>query len=290
VPAFFDETPPLVSSSWPGHRNISVIRGDLLHPIVSGNKLFKLLPIIQKAQKHKIQTLISVGGRYSNHLHALAWAGKSAGLETIGIVQGYEAQNLTSTLKDCLRWEMKIHFVGKVEFRSRYEDEFWQKWQADVPSSLRINEGGWSPESIKGSALWWDGIENNIDFVICAVGSGGTLAGLALSAPNGVRVIGVPVFKDPGGYRDLRVKLKEAGVDESLYTLWEGFAGKGFGSLTEEQKHFALQFSKTSGIQLDPVYTAKVFHALSLKIEKNPDLMVKKIAVLHTGGLQGCRS
>jgi 1-aminocyclopropane-1-carboxylate deaminase len=266
-----------------------VIRGDLLHPVVSGNKLYKLQPQIKSALQNGQRTLVSVGGRYSNHLHALAWACRAAGLESVGLVLGYPAQALTPTLIDCQNWGMRLHFVDRKAYQGRYDDAFWPEWMALYPNSMRVNEGAWSTESIAGSALWWHGIAADTERVICPVGSGCTLAGLAMNAPPGIQVVGVPVFKDANNYRDLHAKLAGMGLASTQYRLWTDFAGPGFGKLSLAQRDFSRTFTETTGIALDPVYTAKAFYALAAQLEIDPDLSGQNIAILHTGGLQGCR-
>jgi len=281
--------PSLVCSPWPERQNISVVRGDLLHPMVSGNKLYKLQPLIESALGTGRRTLVSVGGRYSNHLHALAWACREAGLESVGLVRGYAAQALTPTLIDCQNWGMSLHFIDRKAYQDRYDEAFWQKWLALYPNAMRLNEGGWSPESIAGSALWWQGIAADTQRVICPVGSGCTLAGLAISAPPSTQVVGVPVFRDAENYQQLRAKLGSLTLGPSDYSLWSDFAGPGFGKLSPAQRAFSQAFSEESGIALDPVYTAKVFYALAAQLAIDSNLCREKIAILHTGGLQGCR-
>lgn len=280
---------PLVATSWFGYRNVSIIRGDLLHPVVSGNKLYKLIPVFEQLEKGAGTTVMSVGGRYSNHLHALAFAAHAHGMPSVGLVQGYPEQPLTPTLRDCQRWGMTLHWLSKVDYQQRYEEEFWQQWQSEYPGSKAILEGGWSNESIAGGQQWWSGIASDTDIVITAVGSGTTLAGLALSAPAHVKIIGIPVFNDPDGYQGLKQKLAEVGVSENQYELWSGHTGKKFGSLNQEQEEFAEVFYQQNRIKLDPVYTTKVFHAVQSRLQQDKTLLSKKIAVLHTGGLQGNR-
>jgi 1-aminocyclopropane-1-carboxylate deaminase len=265
------------------------VRGDLLHPVVSGNKLFKLIPIVQKATSSGCNTLISVGGRFSNHLHALAWVGNELGLSTVGIVQGYLEQEETPTLADCRRWGMTIHFVDRITFQKRYSYDFWKSWLEHYPRAFRVNEGGWSSEAIHGSGMWWEGIPEETDIVVTPIGSGSTYAGLSKSSSKHCSVVGVPVYKDPDGYSDLKLKLLETGINESDIQLWTGYSGKGFGRLDSRISTFKVNFELTTGVMLDPVYTAKSFFALSDKLEHDSALGQKKIAILHTGGLQGSR-
>jgi 1-aminocyclopropane-1-carboxylate deaminase len=281
---------PLTKTPWSGFPNVSIIRGDLLHPIVSGNKLFKLLPIVQKIMPLGYNTLLSVGGRYSNHLHAMAWVGKELGISTVGIVQGYREQEDTPTMADCRLWGMNIHYVDRLTFQQRNLDSFWTPWLDKYPNAYRVNEGGWSPEAVNGSRLWWEGIPEDTDIVVTPIGSGSTLAGLINSSSKSRSVIGVPVFNDPNDYVDLKSKLINTGVEESAIQLWKGYSRRGFGQMDDQLAHFQENFEQSVGVALDPVYTIKTFFALSDKLKNQPSLRSKKIAILHTGGLQGART
>ncbi len=280
----------LVSQIWPVYPNVTIVRGDLLHPVVSGNKLFKLIPLLNKAKREDKSVLLSVGGRYSNHLHALAWAGHESAMQTVGLVRGYEAQPLTPTLVDCQKWGMHIHFISHDEYESRYSDDFWTFWLRRYEHSLRIDEGGWSAEAIQGSALWWQGIDPKTTLVVCAIGSGSTYAGLVLSKPKQVKVVGVPVFRDPDNYQNLVRKLTDVGVAMGDIHLWPEGAGRGFGKLNAQQRAFKDVFEKQNNCELDPVYTTKVFHALALRLNSDDSLQKHQISVIHTGGLQGNRN
>lgn len=280
---------PLIQTPWYPYRNVMVVRGDLLHPVVSGNKLFKLEPMLSMARNQNIPGVISVGGRYSNHLHALAFAAKSSGLKSVGLVSGYEQQELTPTLTDCKRWGMSLHFLSREQFQQRNQDDFWPVWLQDYPNYLHVNEGGWSEQSIGGSSQWWQGIPVNTEVVVVAVGSGTTLAGLLLSAPEHVHIIGVPAYKDPDDYSELRAKLKSLGIQEHRYRLWQGYAGPKFGKASAEQQDFADDFYRMHRVRLDPVYTSKAFYALSQELSTDAQLRRQNVAILHTGGLQGLR-
>ena len=55
---------------------LSVLRLDKIHPLVSGNKLFKLHYFLEEALACKHDTVVTFGGAYSNHLAATAYACK----------------------------------------------------------------------------------------------------------------------------------------------------------------------------------------------------------------------
>lgn len=286
----FNTTFVVPNDTWAECPNVVIVRGDLIHPIVSGNKLYKLEPHFKNAKNLNKSLIVSVGGRYSNHLHALAWMGNDRGIATIGFVRSYSGQSVTPTMLDCAQWGMQLKYIEPRVYDERYETSFWSQIEKDYPDSYAIAEGGWSEDSILGSSQWWSSIPIGTNLVVTAVGSGTTLAGLLLSAPQGVKVVGVPVYRDPTGYQDLRDSLHKLGISPSQYELWPGYAGKGFGRSSAQLKQFADAFWSQTGVQLDPVYNVKSFHALHDKLLNQRAFGDLKIAILHTGGLQGLRS
>lgn len=92
-------------------------RDDLLHPVISGNKWRKLKYILQHAVSLNTRKIISMGGAYSNHLHALAYAGHELGLETLGIIRGERPEVLNPSLRDMREWGMALEFVSRSDYR-----------------------------------------------------------------------------------------------------------------------------------------------------------------------------
>ena len=70
--------------------DLYVKREDKIHPFISGNKYRKLKYNLQEAQKLGLNTLLTFGGAFSNHIAALAASGNEFGLNTIGIIRGEE--------------------------------------------------------------------------------------------------------------------------------------------------------------------------------------------------------
>ena len=68
-------------------------RDDLIHNIISGNKWRKLKYNFKAAKLGGYRTILSFGGEYSNHLHALSYAANQAGLKSIGVVRGAKKKN-----------------------------------------------------------------------------------------------------------------------------------------------------------------------------------------------------
>ena len=87
--------------------NIFIKRDDLIHAIISGNKWRKLKYNLQEASKHGYKSILSFGGAYSNHLHALSFAANKMGFNSIGIVRGKKYETPNSTLSFCKNEKMK---------------------------------------------------------------------------------------------------------------------------------------------------------------------------------------
>jgi len=187
---------------------VIIFRDDLYHPTVSGNKLHKLSPNIELAQARNCSAMLSFGGPYSNHLHALAFACKEQGLASIGIIRGELHKNLTPTLNDCKEWGMRLVACQRKEYRRFCESlsslkqpcldsETGLPTFSDLPTStLVLPEGGSNFIAIQSVADAYRRIFclndcQSVTHAVCAVGTGATVAGLRLAAPSNIEVIGI---------------------------------------------------------------------------------------------------
>ena len=110
-------------------KNITLLikRDDLLHPIISGNKWRKLKYTLLNALNQGNQHIISMGGAYSNHLHALAYIGHHLQLKTTGLIRGEQPTQENQTLLDLRHWGMQLEFVSRSDFRKL------RKYRAKLP-------------------------------------------------------------------------------------------------------------------------------------------------------------
>ena len=81
--------------------------------------------------------MLSFGGPYSNHLHALAWACNEAGLSSIGVVRGELHTSLTPTLKDCQKWGMQLIASSRKDYRA-YQESLTDFSQPCLASELNL--------------------------------------------------------------------------------------------------------------------------------------------------------
>ena len=95
----------------PNNIRVFVKREDLIHKIVSGNKWRKLKYNFEYLVNNKIDTILSFGGAYSNHLHALSWLSNQSNIKSIGIVRGDPSYINNPTLSFCIKNKMDLYFL-----------------------------------------------------------------------------------------------------------------------------------------------------------------------------------
>lgn len=281
-----------------------VKRTDLLDSAISGNKWYKLRFNLIQALCDRAEGVVSFGGAWSNHLHALAKACQALNLPLTAVIRG-EAETLkpSAMLQDADSWGMQCHYVTRLEYRKREEPQWLAALMAQFPGYVCIPEGGSSVLAFPGVMQLGQEIEADCrmldiepDQLWCAMGTGGTLAGLLAARSGRYRVMGVPVLK--GGdflYQEVMQKLARAGYIEGhesalpcFNLLTDAHAG-GYGKVPDDLLHWIKVFEIDTGIPLDPVYTGKLFYRFFQAVEQNDIEPGQRIILLHSGGLQGRR-
>lgn len=273
--------------------HLSVLRLDQIHPSISGNKWFKLTPWLNQTE-HKALPLLSFGGAWSNHLHALAFAGHRLGIETIGVVRGEPEYAANAMLTDARGWGMRLHFVTRAEYRRRHDDDFHQELKARFGEVRIIPEGGCHPAAVASLADIWrlPALQNmRCDLLVTALGTGGTLAGLVVGRPEGVKVLGVPVLKYDGRLvQEVRSLIESSAVSADRgWALLDGGHQGGYARINAELARTLLEVEARFGLPLDPIYTVKALMALVRQVHQGKVPAGSEIVLLHTGGLQGRR-
>ncbi|WP_419535545.1 1-aminocyclopropane-1-carboxylate deaminase/D-cysteine desulfhydrase [Endozoicomonas sp.] len=280
---------------------LDILRLDELDPEISGNKWYKLKHNLIAAKEQGKSVILSFGGAWSNHIHALAAAGHRFGMPTIGIIRGEPGESLSATLSDVTNWGMKIHYLSRSDYRRKNEASFLDQLISQLGLSARdvhvVPEGGSNSLGVQGcqEILRAGGITSgSYDEVWLACGTGATLAGVALTASEempGTHIKGVAVLRGGGFLR--------SAVDENTiqpldnWTLLTDYHHGGYARTTNELLSFIKSFEMETSIPLDPVYTGKVMFAIrhSLAVNQGNDLprKVRRLLMVHTGGLQGRR-
>ncbi|MFZ6645480.1 1-aminocyclopropane-1-carboxylate deaminase/D-cysteine desulfhydrase [Undibacterium sp. TJN25] len=276
-------------------RQVWVKRDDLLHAEVSGNKFRKLKYPLMQLQGRKA-SLVTMGGPWSNHLHAVAHAAALLGHSSTGLVRGPHATD-SATLDDCRRLGMRILFVPREEYRALRVDA--GRWRAcigigadqDADDFLWLPEGGSSASALHGVAELVDELPFVPDTMLVACGTGATLAGLLAGLKGQGRVLGIAVLKNADYLRaEIASLLQQAGYPAyDNYELLTGHHHGGYARTTPELLEFCTGFTAETGIPVEPVYTGKMFYALKLLVAAGKFRDDERVLALHTGGLQGAR-
>lgn len=273
---------------------LACLRLDLVDPLVSGNKWFKLAPYLEQAATTGAQGLISLGGAHSNHLHALAAAGRRFGFATVGLLRGEPQQSPTVDDLQCMG--MALHWLGYGGYRARHQPDFWGPWLARYPGYQAVGEGGLGLQGARGCSslvamaeaqlanVGW----HDFDAWWLAAGTGTTLAGVVLGERRRAVFGAMAVPSDHGVASQVATMLDEAGVMGRRYQLIEAARG-GFARLDEQLRQFILQTEQACDLPLEPVYTGKALMALRDFCESGQLARGSRLIFIHTGGLQGRR-
>ena len=260
-------------------------REDLIHPFVSGNKFRKLKYNLLQAKTENQSTLLTFGGAYSNHIAAVAYAGKENGFQTIGIIRGDElADKIASnpTLKFAQECGMQFEFVSREDYRLKTEATFLEQLENKFGSFYLIPEGGKNALAIKGCEEILTQEDGNFDYVACAIGTGGTISGIINSALPHQKILGFPALK--GDF--LQDEIRNF-VQNDNWELITDYHFGGYGKVNTVLVDFINRFLEKTKIPLDPVYTGKMVFGIVDLIEKNYFPENATILLIHTGGLQG---
>lgn len=255
---------------------LDILRLDKIHPIISGNKWFKLKGYLRLAAASGSRHIITFGGAWSNHIIATAYAAKITGLEATGIIRGERPAHLSPTLRAAGEYGMDLSFISREEYRKKEDPAFVEALKARFPGSLVIPEGGAGEPGIEGCIDILRSVESaGYSHILCAVGTGTTFEGLSRAALPEQQVIGVAVLKGLQG--------QPAGIITDYH-----FGG--YARHTGELISLMNRFYRTTGIPSDFVYTGKLFYGVLDMISKNLFPPRSRLLVIHSGGLQGNQS
>ncbi len=269
----------------PNGITLEIKREDLLHPFVSGNKFRKLKYNVVQAKAENHSVLLTFGGAFSNHIAAVAYAGKEQGFETIGVIRGEELRDKIAenpTLSFAQECGMRFEFVTREAYRHKTDAAFIAQLQAQFGSFYLVPEGGTNDLAVKGCEEILTELDADFDFVCCAVGTGGTISGLINSALSHQKVLGFPALK--GDF--LQDEIRNF-VQNKNWELQTDYHFGGYGKVTTEFIEWINWFYAQTGIPLDPIYTGKMVFGVMDLIQRNYFPPKSKILMIHTGGLQG---
>ncbi len=238
-----------------------------------------------KVENH--ETLLTFGGAFSNHIAAVAFAGKEQGFKTIGIIRGEELRGKISenpTLKFAEDCGMQFEFVSREDYRYKNQTLFLENLKKKFGDFYLIPEGGTNALAIKGCEEILTENDSTFDYICCSIGTGGTISGIINSILPHQKVLGFPSLKGDFLKDEIRNFVKN-----DNWELITDYHFGGYGKVNEELIQFINHFYSQNQIPLDPIYTGKMVFGVIDLIQKNYFPIGSKILLIHTGGMQGVK-
>jgi 1-aminocyclopropane-1-carboxylate deaminase/D-cysteine desulfhydrase-like pyridoxal-dependent ACC family enzyme len=271
--------------------NVSVLRLDKIHHLISGNKLFKLHYFLEEAASSIHKTIITFGGAWSNHLAATAHACRLLQLKSVGIVRGEKPEQLSATLQQCLQDGMQLKFISRQEYAKKDDGAFIDSLKVSFGECTIVPEGGYHHLGVKGAALIMALVKDNDYTHICtATGTATTLAGILMACKPEQTIVSFPVLK---GIADNKTRIKQLTGQEGEFKnllILDNYHFGGYAKKSDLLIEFMNQCWFNYRLPLDFVYTAKMFFGVIDCIKNDTFTKGSKILCLHTGGLQGNKS
>jgi 1-aminocyclopropane-1-carboxylate deaminase len=271
-----------------------LLRTDLYDVDIPGNKYFKMKYNIEEMRNLGLLEMVTFGGAFSNHIAAVAAAGKKYGFGTTGVIRGESTSWNNATLSKAEAQGMKLKFIDRNTYRE------WKKGKVNLNDFLAMEsyytlpEGGSNVLALKGCSEILD-VNHDYNVIACPVGSGGTLAGLIVGAKENQKVLGFSALK--GGKflkQDVQNLLEqydlEYGTKHGEKKNWQiitDFHFGGFAKMDEELFDYYNEFNKAFDIELDLIYTSKMMYGIGKMIKDGRIEKENKILAIHTGGQQG---
>ncbi len=264
-------------------------RSDLVHPTISGNKWYKLKYNLLAARQQGYQTLLSFGGAYSNHIHALAAAGHEYGFRTIGMIRGEAYQPLNATLQFAMDHGMMLHYLNRADYRLKESVQFVEQLQQRFGEFYLLPEGGTNELAVQGCRELLADVVEPFDLVACACGTGGSFAGVVAALNGKHQALAVAVLKGAEFLRDVVQQwvLQSTRQQFDNWQIESDYHHGGYAKTTPELLAFMRRFERLHGIPLDPVYTGKLFFALYVLVQQQHFARGTALLAIHSGGLQG---
>ena len=276
-----------VDSFYKSHTKVDVLRLDLLHPVISGNKWFKLKTYVEDAVQNNKKTILTFGGAYSNHIIATAAVAKDFGLKSIGIIRGEEPEHWSFTLQESAsRYGMQLVFIPREAYKNKQIPSALSA-SLNMDETMVVPEGGYGMHGLNGAKEILQLIDSTpYTHILSAVGTGTTIAGLVESVTHEQQVIGISVFKNNNS---LQPEIENLLSDKrkKSFSLIHDYHFGGYAKYNAGLIEFMNEFYSVTGIPSDFVYTGKLFFAVNDLIGKKYFTSDVNILMIHTGGLQG---
>lgn len=264
-------------------------REDLNHPQISGNKWYKLKYNIEEARNQGKDKLLTFGGAFSNHIYAVASAGKIFNFYTIGLIRGEEHNPLNPTLSYAKEAGMELYYLDRTSYRKKNTPEIINHLQKIWGDFYLIPEGGTNEYAVKGCSEIISKINTDFDYVCCPCGTGGTLAGLIAGLNGNKFALGFAVLKGASFLKENVNSLLESfnGTSPNNWEINLDYHFGGYARINKKLLDFVERFTTITKVPIEPIYTGKMLFGIYDLVLKGFFKEESKIVAIHTGGLQG---
>lgn len=283
---FSKKVPNEFIQKFPGNVELWLKREDLLHPRISGNKFRKLKYNLSEARKKSLSKLLTFGGAHSNHIAAVAAAGKKFDFKTIGIIRGEELAENPQKWSPSLRYAsesgMKLEFISREEYRVKDSVAYREKLKQGFGDFYLIPEGGTNEFAIRGCAEILTKTDSEFDYICTSVGTGGTMAGILHASEEHQQILGFSALKS-----DYLLDEIQKMTGKTNWELILNYHFGGYAKVSADLIDFINNFYRMYQIALDPVYTGKMLFGIFELATQQFFPENSRILAIHTGGIQG---
>lgn len=252
---------------------------------LDSNKPRKLKYNLEQARKAGASRLLTFGGAYSNHIRAVAAAGRAEGFATIGVIRGEEHLPLNDSLAFAVSQGMHLIYMDRETYRTKQSAGTRRFLESCFGDFFLIPEGGSNPAAVRGCAELPGEIAEPFDVICCPVGTGGTLAGIAAGLGPGQRAIGFAALK--GDFLTKEVAELQRQTYGKVFDNWhveDEYHFGGYAKVPPELEAFAAEFGAQHGFEVDRIYVAKMLYGITRMIEAGKFAAdARIIAVITTG-------
>lgn len=272
---------------------VAMLREDLIDSEISGNKWRKLKYNVLKAEEKAVDTLLTFGGAFSNHIAATAAAGNRFGLKTVGVIRG-EADDTNPTLQKAKVDGMELYFVSRTDYRDKNSEEFKAHLRDRFGFYHAVPEGGSNFWGVNGCMEILKPEHEKYNYICGACGTGTMMSGIILSLKPHQKALCFPVLKGNFMHDEINNHLLQFLQDEvavedyqDQFEVINAYHGGGYAKINAELVDFIQWFKAETNITLDAVYTSKLVRGVIEEAKKGKFQRGDKVLIIHSGGVQG---
>lgn len=272
---------PLKYSAFDKIQHMDILRDDLIHPIVCGNKWRKLKYAMEYIKANELASIVTFGGAYSNHVIATAFAGKAFNLKTTAFIRGDESRALNHYEQLAIDCGMTLHHVNRTAYKDKRA--LFDQYFGSDSKAFFLDEGGNHPLALKGCAEILDELKTEYDYIILPLGTGTTMEGLVqgvIEKKLNTKILGISSLKN-----NFELDRRLEPYDKIHWQVFHDYHRGKYAKSDTELEQFIAHFINQTSVPIETVYTGKMMMAVVDLIQQNYFKPTDKLLLVHTGGL-----